>query len=50
MDDIEPSPIELLQRVNDLKKVGFTVHVEPSKNGIVFKITKEKPEIKDRNV
>ncbi|MDQ1279287.1 MAG: hypothetical protein QG670_547 [Thermoproteota archaeon] len=44
----EPIPSDVLQRVEDLRKVGFNVSFEvlvldTKKIGLVFKITKEKP-------
>ena len=45
MNHTDLSPTELAQRVNDLKKIGFTVHVETSKNGIVYKVTKKEPKV-----
>ena len=45
MNDVELSQSELLKRLNDLKKVGFTVVLEANEKGILLTITKEKTKI-----
>ena len=42
MSRIEENPSQLLEIVNDLKKVGFTVVFESSEKGLVLKVRKKK--------
>ena len=42
MDDSILSETELLQRVKDLRKLGFTVNVQANQQGIILIVTKEK--------
>ena len=45
MNNAEITPSKLLQRVNDLKRVGFNVSIKVSKEGVLsLKIEKKKSE------
>lgn len=41
MNNLEIPPSELLKRVNDLRKLGYTVTLEKDQKGLFLKIIKK---------